>query len=135
MNRLVFVSGLAALALAPPALTQTWRADNGNGTYTNPLFFDEFSDPDMIRVGSDYYLTGTTMHSMPGLPVLHCRDLVNWTFLSYAYLGWHTRMTGQFIAVRFFFAMFFWSRVDSTIRRVPIPAALVRLRSARPHRV
>lgn len=62
----------------------TWRADNGDGTFTNPLFFDEFSDPDLIRVGRDFYLTGTTMHSMPGLPVLHSRDLVNWRFLSYA---------------------------------------------------
>ena len=62
----------------------TWTADNGNGTFTNPLFFDEFSDPDIIGVGDDYYLTGTTMHAMPGLPVLHSRDLVNWDFLSYA---------------------------------------------------
>jgi xylan 1,4-beta-xylosidase len=75
---------LSAAALAPPALTQTWRSDNGNGTFTNPLFFDEFSDPDLIRVGSDYYMTGTTMHSMPGLPILHSRDLVNWTLLGYA---------------------------------------------------
>jgi len=45
----------------------SWAADNGNGTYSNPLFYDEFSDPDMIRVGSDYYLTGTTMHTMPGV--------------------------------------------------------------------
>ncbi len=66
--------------LSAPART-TWMADNGNGTYTNPLFYDEFSDPDLIRVGDDYYLTGTTMHSMPGLPVLHSRDLVNWTFM------------------------------------------------------
>jgi beta-xylosidase len=63
---------------------QTWRADNGDGTFTNPLFYDEFSDPDLIRVGEDYYLTGTTMHSMPGLPVLHSRDLVNWKLLGYA---------------------------------------------------
>jgi beta-xylosidase len=62
----------------------TWSADNGNGTFTNPIFYDEFSDPDLIRVGNDYYLTGTTMHAMPGLPVLHSRDLVNWRFLSYA---------------------------------------------------
>ena len=74
---------LASLA-AGLAAAQTWKADNGNGTYTNPLFFDEFSDPDLIRVGPDFYLTGTTMHSMPGLPVLHSRDLVNWTFLGYA---------------------------------------------------
>jgi xylan 1,4-beta-xylosidase len=59
-------------------------ADNGNGTYTNPLFYDEFSDPDVIRVGEDYYLTGTTMHAMPGLPILHSRDLVNWDFVTYA---------------------------------------------------
>lgn len=65
----------------------TWHADNGNGTFTNPLFYDEFSDPDLIRVGDDYYLTGTTMHSMPGLPVLHSRDLVNWKLLSYASEG------------------------------------------------
>lgn len=62
----------------------TWMADNGNGTYTNPLFYDEFSDPDFIRVGDDYYLTGTTMHTMPGLPILHSRDLVNWDFVTYA---------------------------------------------------
>lgn len=62
----------------------TWTSDNGNGTFTNPLFYDEFSDPDLIRVGDDYYLTGTTMHTMPGLPVLHSRDLVNWEFLTYA---------------------------------------------------
>jgi xylan 1,4-beta-xylosidase len=60
-------------------------ADNGNGTYSNPLFYEEFSDPDMIRVGEDYYLTGTTMHCMPGLAVLHSKDLVNWEFMSYAF--------------------------------------------------
>lgn len=62
----------------------TWSADNGNGTFTNPLFYDEFSDPDVIRVGDDYYLTGTTMHTMPGVPVLHSKDLVNWSFFAYA---------------------------------------------------
>ncbi|AFN75317.1 glycosyl hydrolase, family 43 [Melioribacter roseus P3M-2] len=62
----------------------TWHADNGNGTFTNPIFYEEFSDPDLIRVGSDYYMTGTTMHTMPGLPVLHSKDLVNWKLLGYA---------------------------------------------------
>jgi xylan 1,4-beta-xylosidase len=65
-------------------VAQTWTADNGNGTYSNPLFFDEFADPDIIRVGQDFYLTGSSMHVMPGLPVLHSRDLVNWDFQSYA---------------------------------------------------
>ena len=76
------------LLLAAPAVAQrtsrSWASDNGNGTYSNPLFYDEFSDPDMIRVGADYYLTGTTMHTMPGLPILHSRDLVNWRIVGYA---------------------------------------------------
>jgi beta-xylosidase len=67
------------------AFSATWTADNGNGTFTNPLFYEEFSDPDLIRVGDDYYLTGTTMHAMPGLPILHSRDLVNWRLLGYAF--------------------------------------------------
>ncbi|MGH7615594.1 MAG: family 43 glycosylhydrolase [Gemmatimonadaceae bacterium] len=75
---------VCACGIAPVALAQTWTADLGNGTFSNPLFYDEFSDPDLIRVGDDYYLTGTTMHAMPGLPVLHSRDLVNWELMSYA---------------------------------------------------
>lgn len=86
------LAGLAAFLLAAgPAESlagapgqRTWTADNGDGTFTNPLFYDEFSDPDMIRVGEDYYLTGTTMHTMPGLPILRSRDLVNWRFVGYA---------------------------------------------------
>ncbi len=88
LTAFALASGSNAAGEATPATTvparTTWMADNGNGTYTNPLFYDEFSDPDVIRVGDDYYLTGTTMHTMPGLPVLHSRDLVNWDFVSYA---------------------------------------------------
>jgi xylan 1,4-beta-xylosidase len=80
--RLVLAAVLLACSLASHA--QTWMPDNGDGTFTNPLFYEEFSDPDMIRVGEDFYLTGTTMHSMPGLPVLHSKDLVNWKLLGYA---------------------------------------------------
>jgi xylan 1,4-beta-xylosidase len=83
----VIILGLLAAIIpthaAEPGRT-TWMPDNGNGTYTNPLFYDEFSDPDLIRVGEDFYLAGTTMHAMPGLVVLHSKDLVNWSFLSYA---------------------------------------------------
>jgi len=78
----------ASLLVAAWLMSSTafaWISDNGNGTYSNPLFYEEFSDPDMIRVGEDYYFTGTTMHAMPGLPVLHSRDLVNWTLISYAF--------------------------------------------------
>ena len=67
------------------AHAQSWTADNGNGTYTNPLFYDEFSDPDILRVGDDYYLAGTTMHTDPGLVILHSKDLVNWENISYCF--------------------------------------------------
>ncbi len=60
-----------------------WTADNGNGTYSNPLFYEEFEDPDVIRVGDDYYLAGTTMHMNPALMVMHSKDLVNWELASY----------------------------------------------------
>ena len=77
----LILCGAIASATAEP---QTWTPDNGNGTFTNPIFYDEFSDPDMIRVGDEFFLTGTTMHSMPGLPVLRSKDMVNWEFMSYA---------------------------------------------------
>ena len=68
-----------------PVAARSWTADNGNGTFTNPLFYDEFSDPDILRVGDDYYLAGTTMHTVPGLVILHSKDLVNWENISYCF--------------------------------------------------
>jgi beta-xylosidase/GH35 family endo-1,4-beta-xylanase len=60
-----------------------WTSDNGNGTYSNPLFYEEFEDPDIIRVGEDYYLAGTTMHMNPAVQLMHSRDLVNWELAGY----------------------------------------------------
>jgi beta-xylosidase len=68
---------------ASGATARNWTADNGNGTYSNPLFYEEFEDPDVIRVGNDYYLAGTTMHMNPGVIVMHSKDLVNWELASY----------------------------------------------------
>ena len=67
----------------PPAAARHWTADNGNGTYSNPLFYGEFEDPDLIRVGDDYYLVGTTMHMNPAQEILHSKDLVNWELAGY----------------------------------------------------
>ena len=82
----LFVFGLFSyknLLFANDSTKCTWTSDNENGTYTNPLFYEEFSDPDLIRVGDDYYMTGTTMHAMPGLPVLlpitaHIGQCIEW---------------------------------------------------------
>lgn len=70
-------------AALPAAATRHWTADNGNGTYSNPLFYEEFEDPDVIRVGDDYYLAGTTMHMNPAVQLMHSRDLVNWELAGY----------------------------------------------------
>jgi beta-xylosidase len=81
---------IAVIAAAPrdssgasPDTAKHWTSDNGNGTYSNPLFYEEFEDPDVIRAGDDYYLVGTTMHMNPGVMVMHSRDLVNWELASY----------------------------------------------------
>ena len=84
MRKLILLLTLMSTALMQAQMI-SWTADNGNGTYTNPLFYDEFSDPDILRVGDDYYLAGTTMHSVPGLVILHSRDLVNWENVSYCF--------------------------------------------------
>ena len=84
-RNLLMLSVLLMTALSAEAQTASWTADNGNGTFTNPLFYDEFSDPDVLRVGDDYYLAGTTMHTVPGLVILHSKDLVNWENVSYCF--------------------------------------------------
>lgn len=60
-------------------------SDNGDGTFTNPVLRADFPDPDIIRVGRDYYMVSSTFHCMPGIPVLHSRDLVNWKIIGHAY--------------------------------------------------
>ena len=85
MIRLFFSAFLIVLSAIPALAQNSWTADNGNGTFTNPLFYDEFSDPDILRVDDDYYLAGTTMHTVPGLVILHSKDLVNWENVSYCF--------------------------------------------------
>ena len=60
-------------------------ADNGDGTFTNPVLWSDCPDPDLIRVGEDYYLVTATMHLMPGAPIMHSKDLVNWEIVSYIF--------------------------------------------------
>ncbi|HVT74468.1 MAG TPA: glycoside hydrolase 43 family protein [Lacunisphaera sp.] len=73
--RLAAVCGaLAGAASAEPVLP--W-GDQGDGTYRNPILPADYSDPDVIRVGDDFYLVASEFHFM-GIQVLHSRDLVNW---------------------------------------------------------
>jgi len=65
-------------------VSKVWVADNGNGTYKNPVINADYSDPDVIRVGNDFYLISSSFEDIPGLPILHSKDLVNWTIISHA---------------------------------------------------
>jgi beta-xylosidase len=76
--RSLMAAGLALAVLAAP-LAHAWQADNGDGTYTNPPLNADYPDPDVIRVGEDFYFATTTFANAPGLRILHSRDLVNWT--------------------------------------------------------
>src|SRR5215203_3506606 len=52
---------------------------------TNPIIFADVPDVAMIRVGENYYMSSTTMHMNPGVPIMKSTDLVNWKIISYAY--------------------------------------------------
>lgn len=63
---------------------KNWFSDNGDGTFNNPVLYTDYSDPDAIRVGEDYFMTASSFCNTPGLPILHSRDLVNWKVINYA---------------------------------------------------
>lgn len=65
-------------------VSKVWVADNGDGTYKNPILYADYSDPDAVRVGDDYYMTSSSFNCIPGLPILHSKDLVNWTLINHA---------------------------------------------------
>lgn len=76
-SRIALALGAAGLLLATLP-TRAWQPDNGDGTYTNPPLNADYPDPDVIRVGADFYFATTTFANSPGLRILHSRDLVNW---------------------------------------------------------
>ncbi|MDE6452092.1 MAG: glycoside hydrolase 43 family protein, partial [Odoribacter sp.] len=71
-------------SMALSAQNAGWTADNGDGTFTNPLMWGDWPDPDVIRVGDDFYMVSTSMHYVPGCPIVRSKDLVNWTMAGYA---------------------------------------------------
>ncbi|MDR0566024.1 MAG: glycoside hydrolase 43 family protein [Prevotellaceae bacterium] len=67
------------------ALAQSSGANDGGGTFTNPVIYADVPDPDVIRVGSDFYMVSTTMHLMPGAPIMKSKDLVGWEIIGYVF--------------------------------------------------
>lgn len=62
---------------------KVWVADQGDGTYVNPIIHADYSDPDVIAVGDDFYMVASSFNCVPGFPILHSKDLVNWTLINY----------------------------------------------------
>lgn len=65
-------------------ISNVWVADQGNGTYINPILHADYSDPDVVKVGKDFYMTASSFNAVPGLPILHSKDLVNWKLIGHA---------------------------------------------------
>ncbi len=79
------VISTAALFLCPesaPALIR--QPDCSNGRYRNPILMADYSDPDVCRVGDDFYMTSSSFNCVPALQILHSKDLVNWEIISAA---------------------------------------------------
>src|ERR1044072_3189014 len=51
----------------------------------NPVIFSDVPDMSIVRVGNTYYMSSTTMHMSPGVPIMRSPDLVNWKLVNYAY--------------------------------------------------
>ncbi len=84
-NHIIIVFLICCLSYVPANAQQTGKwGDQGDGTYRNPILPSDYSDPDVIRVGSDYYLISSTFHFSPGMVILHSKDMVNWETLGYA---------------------------------------------------
>ncbi|MCX2453979.1 glycoside hydrolase 43 family protein [Pedobacter sp. PLR] len=66
------------------AISKVWVADLGNGKYKNPVLNADYSDPDAIRVGDDFYMIASSFDGVPGIPILHSKDLVNWSIIGHA---------------------------------------------------
>lgn len=84
-RKITVMSALFAVSLACAQYkSEVWCPDNGDGTYTNPVINADYSDPDVIAVGDDFYMTASSFNCVPGLPILHSRDLVNWSIVGHA---------------------------------------------------
>jgi beta-xylosidase len=77
---------MRALLIAIVGLTSAHAAPavQAEGQYRNPILYSDYSDPDVIRVGTRYYMTASSFHFSPGLPLLESRDLVHWTLIGHA---------------------------------------------------
>jgi len=80
----ILLSLFNGIVLAQNEVSKVWVADLGNGKYKNPVLHADYSDPDVIRVGDDFYMVSSSFNVAPALPILHSKDLVNWKIIGHA---------------------------------------------------
>ena len=78
MNRIIIL-------LLILSLCGSCKVASVSSAFTNPVVYADVPDMDVIRVGDDFYMMSTTMHLMPGAPVMRSKDLVNWEIISYVF--------------------------------------------------
>ena len=85
-KKILFLAGMMACSSWAGAqeISKTWVADKGNGTYQNPVLHADYSDPDVCAAGDDFYMTASSFNCIPGIPILHSNDLVNWSLVNCA---------------------------------------------------
>ncbi|WVP29483.1 family 43 glycosylhydrolase [Bacillus licheniformis] len=62
-----------------------WNPNIDGGRFCNPVLFMDYSDPDVIRKGSDFFMAASSFSCFPGIPILHSTDLVNWSLISHVF--------------------------------------------------
>ena len=82
--RLATWPAILTLALCGSAAGEHWDPNLDGGRYRNPIIFADYSDPDIVKVGSDFYMTASSFNVVPALPILHSKDLVNWRLINHA---------------------------------------------------
>lgn len=86
MKYLLLISSffIGSHIIAQVNVSNVWVADKNNGMYKNPVIHADYSDPDAIRVGEDFYMISSSFNHVPGLPILQSKDLVNWRLIGHA---------------------------------------------------
>lgn len=83
-KRVILLAFLCIVAMATKVMADDYETLR-TGKIQNPMLWADVPDPDIIRVGDTFYLVSTTMHLMPGAPIMRSKDLKNWETVSYIF--------------------------------------------------
>ncbi|MFL5747607.1 MAG: glycoside hydrolase 43 family protein [Niastella sp.] len=84
-RRFNWLVGIITLFICYSGEAQEGTAQKKESAAHNPVIFADVPDMSIVRIGSTYYMSSTTMHMSPGVPIMKSQDLVNWKLVNYAY--------------------------------------------------